>query len=154
MCSTSRLDCTSIAGRAYLGRNTHPASVAAEPICRPLCRGRKVEFVIGGAGRSADECLEAGVPPKLIGTRCRHCGRNTQIAYFAGHEIGQDQTAGAWTHDVHFDVCHRGAKRVRMKFQRLTHTAIVAVRQPHDDGRDASGSMAVEIDRLRSVCIY
>src|SRR6202011_1174864 len=66
----------------------------------------------------------------------------------------QDQTAGAWTHDFHFDVCHRGAKRVRMNFQRLTHTAIVAARQPHDDGRDASGLTAVEIDRLWSVCIY
>src|SRR4029077_15215691 len=36
-----------------------------------------VEFVIGGAGRSADECLETRVPPKLIGARCRNCGRNT-----------------------------------------------------------------------------
>src|SRR3984893_10792986 len=57
------------------------------------------------------------------------------------------------THDFHFDVRHEGAKRVRMNFQRLTHTAIVAVGQPHDDG-DASGSTAVEIDRPRSVCIY
>ena len=113
-------------GRADLGRNTHPASVAAEPICRPLCRGRKVEFVIRGVRRNTDECLEAGVPPKLIGTRGRHDGRYAQIAYFAGHEIAQQQTAGAWTRDVHFDVCRCGAKRVRMKSQRLAHAGNVA----------------------------
>ena len=82
------------AGRAYLGCSRAPASVAIEPICCPLCRGRKVEFVIVGAGRSSDECLETRVPPKLNCARCRSC-RNTYIAYAAGHQIGQDQTAGA-----------------------------------------------------------
>src|SRR5262249_7575360 len=32
--------------RVDLGRYAHPAWVAAEPICRPLCRRRKVEFVV------------------------------------------------------------------------------------------------------------
>src|SRR5271156_3392925 len=60
---------------AYLSRGTHPASVATEPICCPLCRGREVEFVIRVASRSTDERFETRVPPKLIGTRGRHCGR-------------------------------------------------------------------------------
>jgi len=113
-------------GRTYLGRNTHPGSVATEPICSPLCRGRKVELVIAGARRSTDECLEARVPPELIGTRRRRYGRHAQVAYFAGHEIAQHQTAGAWTHDFRFDMYRCKAKRVRMKSQDLTHTGILA----------------------------
>jgi hypothetical protein len=113
-------------GRAYLGRNAHPTSVAAEPICRPLCRGRKVEFVICGVPRRTDECLEAGVPPKLIGTCGRPDGRHAQVAYFAGHDIAQHQTASAWTRDVYVYVCRCKAKRVRMKSQRLAHAGNVA----------------------------
>src|SRR5277367_244243 len=45
------------ARHTYHSRDTHSASVAAEPIGCPLCRGRKVEFVIRGTGRSTDECL-------------------------------------------------------------------------------------------------
>ena len=119
----------SIAPRSAAHRarpHLHPTSVAAETIGRPLCRGRKVEFVIRGAGRTADECLEAGVPPQLIGTRGRHRRRHAQIAYFAAHEIGKQQTAGVWTRDVHFNVCHCGAKRIRMKSQRLVHAGNVA----------------------------
>jgi hypothetical protein len=116
------------AGRADLGRDTHPASIAIEPICRPLRRGRKVEFVVRGAA-STDECLEAGVPPKLIGTRSRYSGRHAQIADPAGDEIRQRQASGAWARDVHFDACRCRAKRVRMKFQRQPHLGIVARQQ-------------------------
>src|SRR6266481_8523833 len=61
-------------GRADLGRDAHPRSVATEPICRPLCRGRKVELVIPGARRSPHECLETSMLPELIGTRSGRYG--------------------------------------------------------------------------------
>ena len=102
-------------GRAYLARNTHPATVTAEPIGRPLCRGRKVEFVIPGAGRGTDKRLEAGVAPKPIGARTRHYGRQAQIVYLAVHEIMQNQPARTRTYDIHLDVCRCEATRVGMK---------------------------------------
>ena len=70
--------------------------------------------------------------PKLIRTRGRHDRRQAQIAYFAGHGIGQQQTAGVWTRDVHVDVCHCGAKRTRMKSQRLAHAGNVAQPAPRE----------------------
>ena len=104
------------AGRAYLARNRHPTSVAAEPISRPLRRGRKVELVVRGARRCADECLEAGVPSKLIAARGSSHGRQAEIDHLAGHEIVQHQVAGAWTRGFHFDVCRCTATRFWMKF--------------------------------------
>src|SRR5262249_39322744 len=107
-----------------------------------------------GISKEERECLETRVLPKLIGRRCRNWRRNKYIAHLAGYQIGQDQTVDAWTHDFHFDVCHRGATRVWMNFQRLTHMVLVAVKQPQDEGRDSSGLGAVKIDRERPVCIY
>src|SRR5882762_3618410 len=63
----ARLHCD--VGRADLVCNAHPPSVAAEPVGRPLHRGRKVELVIAGALRRTDKGLEAGVLPKLIAAR-------------------------------------------------------------------------------------
>src|SRR3954451_9146619 len=40
------------------------AAVAAEPVGRPLCRRREIEFVIVCPGRRADECFEAGMLPQ------------------------------------------------------------------------------------------
>ena len=96
--------------RADLGRHTHPASVAAEPICRPLCRRRKVEFVIPGARRSTDKCLEAGVPPKLVAARGWHDRRHADVAHLAGHDIGQRQTIGVRTGNLHFNACRCESK--------------------------------------------
>src|SRR5260370_41254214 len=73
--------------RADLGRVAHFASITAEPICRPLCRGRKVELVVAHARRSPHERLETSMLPELISTRTRRYGRHVQIAYFAGHKI-------------------------------------------------------------------
>lgn len=111
--------------RADLSRHTHPASVATEPICRPLCRRRKVEFVILGARRSTDKCLEAGVPPKLVAAHGRHDRRHADVADLAGHAIGQYQTISARTRDPHFNMCNCEATRVRMKSQQLAHTGIL-----------------------------
>src|SRR5258708_27431023 len=109
-------------GRADLGRNTHPGSVATEPICRPLCRGRKVELVIPGTRRSPHECLETSMLPELVGTRSRRYRRHVQIAYFTGHEIAHDQAASTRKRDINFDMCRCEAKRTRMKFQGLAHS--------------------------------
>jgi hypothetical protein len=137
--------------RAYLGRNAHPGSVATEPICRPLCRRRKVELVIPGVRRSTHECLEAGVPPEFIGTRCCCYGRYAQIADVAGHEIAQYQTIGARTHDFYFNVCRCEAKRIRMKSQDLAHTGIVAASAPSASSTQRAGRPRA--DGGRSGCL-
>jgi hypothetical protein len=88
--------------------------------------------------------------PTVPKATCRNGWRNMQIGYPAGYQIGQEQTAGAWAHDLHFDMCHRGAERVRMNHQRLTHTAIVAATSGRRQRRYRS-STAVGIDRQRPV---
>ena len=108
-------------GRAHIGRSPHSIPVAVEPICRPLCRWRKVEFVVLRVRRSSDECLKAGRLPKLFSTRCGRCGWDPQFADLAGHQIGEHQTALAWPRDLDFDLRGSNAERVRMKFQRLAH---------------------------------
>ena len=53
---------------ARRSRSRRPSRpVAAEPIGRPLRRGRKVELVISRGRRTAHERLEAGVLPQLVG---------------------------------------------------------------------------------------
>ncbi|SRR6266566_8229292 len=118
--------------RVDLGRNTHPRTVAAEPIGSPLCRGRKVEFVIRDARRTGNESLEAGVPPELLGPCRSGYGRHSQIAYPADHGIGKLETAGLRTRNFHFYVRHYQARRIWMKSQDLVHSGILAPRVAHD----------------------
>ena len=114
-CSAPGAACTSIRGASISVATRMPAAIAIEPIRRPLRRGRKVEFVIGLARQRTHEGLEASVPPKLIGPRSRRDRRQAQIADFAGHDIREQQTAGAGTRNLHFDVCRGETERVRMK---------------------------------------
>lgn len=115
------------AGRADLRRDTHPASVAAEPIGGPRGRGREVELVVRGARSGADECLEAGLLPKLMAARRRGHGRQAQLADVAVEDVGQQQTAGAWSRNVHVDARRRDATRVRMTSQRQAHGVILLI---------------------------
>ena len=107
--------------RVDLRRHAHAAAVAAESICRPLCRRSKVEFVISGMWRSTDKCLEAGMLPKPVFARGGHDRRHADVAHIAGHDIGQHQTIGAPTRDANLDLCRCAATRVRMKPQGLVH---------------------------------
>ncbi len=100
--------------RAYLARNTHPASVVIKVICRPLPRGRKIELVICRIGRRADERFKTRAVPKPFAARESARGRQAQIAHLTGYEIAQRQIAQTWTRDQHIDAGHGVAMRIRM----------------------------------------
>ena len=109
---------TSIEG-ALISAATLPASVTAEPICRPLRRRRKIEFVILGARRSADKCLESRCAAKARRRARPPRRRYANFADLAGHELGQHQAIGARTREFPLrSVSPDETKRVRMASQR------------------------------------
>ena len=110
-------------GWADFGCNAHTGAIAAEPIGRPLCRGRKGEFVICDVWGAANEGLEAGMPPEFFPCRRDH-GWYSQITYPAGYGIGKNQTTVSRTCNFYFYVCHCYARLVPGKSQRLAHVGI------------------------------
>jgi len=118
---TRRIGSHRDARRADLACSAHCGAIAVESIGSPLRRRRKVEFEIRSVRRGAEECLEAGAPPKFIGARWGSDRRQAQSADFARHDIAKLKQARARTRRVRFDFDGGVATRVRMTVQNLAH---------------------------------